>query len=357
MADSIHAYPTLGLMRGIAALEVVMYHSSGYGGLAPVSSAYLAVDLFFLLSGFVISHAYGEKLAAGMSVRQFMTVRFIRLWPLHILGIVIAATVILASMATSPGYTSNWPRFGLSLASSPFFLPTFSLDPKAWLFPLNVPAWTLFVELAANLLAALVWRRLSNRVLAGVVAVSALALVAVALKNQQLDQGSHWGTLPGGIIRMMFSFFLGVVLYRLRDRFLSISLHPAILVLLVAAILAPNLSGVPRGLYDLLIVLVGCPLLVAAGSASKPWKGGGWFFLLVGQMSYGIYILHAPAADLAASMFGLIGHRDWWAGAPARIAFLAPFLIGVWLAVKLYDEPVRRFLTSIHRTSQKATPA
>src|SRR5689334_1177120 len=98
MAESRHAYPTLDLMRGVAALGVVLYHLGGLGGAVPQPGGYLAVDLFFMLSGFVISHAYGAKLSAAWSPMQFMTVRLIRLWPLHLLGFLVTAAIVGASL-------------------------------------------------------------------------------------------------------------------------------------------------------------------------------------------------------------------------------------------------------------------
>lgn len=326
-----------------------MFHMGGLCGIIPVSSAYLAVDLFFLLSGFVISHAYGQKLSEQWSVVRFMTVRLIRLWPLHLLGIVVAGIVVLASLIAGTAENGGWTYYGAAAATAPLFLPTFPFSADTPLFPLNVPAWSLFIELIANLVAALVWRRLSNLVLGCIVGLSALGLIALSFGQDGLDQGALWGELPGGMIRVGFSFFLGIAFYRLRDHFAKLAVHPLVLAVAVAALFMPNLSGTARSLYDVLAVLVVCPLLVAAGSASQPWRGGTALFLLAGQISYALYVLHAPGADVAALALGILHHRDWWASPIARTAFLFPLLLGCWVAMKIYDEPVRAFLTARFR--------
>jgi peptidoglycan/LPS O-acetylase OafA/YrhL len=67
-----HLFSALDAMRGIAAVSVVFYHAGIHSGLPLLPHAYLAVDLFFVLSGFVIAHAYEEKLHHGMTVGKFM---------------------------------------------------------------------------------------------------------------------------------------------------------------------------------------------------------------------------------------------------------------------------------------------
>jgi peptidoglycan/LPS O-acetylase OafA/YrhL len=101
-----HSFVILDALRGVAAAAVVTVHAplffhsvatpgsvpdaSGHAPMTgPLFEAYLAVDFFFLLSGFVLAHAYGEKLNDGMTSCQFMRCRLIRLYPLYLLALVI----------------------------------------------------------------------------------------------------------------------------------------------------------------------------------------------------------------------------------------------------------------------------
>jgi len=82
-ANSVNRFEMLDLLRGIAALAVLIYHSAHFLGGQLLPGGYLAVDLFFMLSGFVIAHNYDSKIAAGMTLREFMLVRGIRLFPCY----------------------------------------------------------------------------------------------------------------------------------------------------------------------------------------------------------------------------------------------------------------------------------
>src|ERR1700761_6040207 len=85
-------FETLNAMRGIAAIGVVLFHGRAlwHGAVAP--HGYLAVDIFFMLSGFVIAHAYEERLRLGLSVAEFAKIRIIRFYPLYALGLTLGIT-------------------------------------------------------------------------------------------------------------------------------------------------------------------------------------------------------------------------------------------------------------------------
>ena len=100
-AHSRNRYITLDAMRGIAALFVVARHFSGLRGAADPQFSFLAVDLFFLLSGFVLSFSYDERIAAGMSPAAFLMKRIIRLYPLYFLGIALGIAIALSEAGAS----------------------------------------------------------------------------------------------------------------------------------------------------------------------------------------------------------------------------------------------------------------
>ena len=102
-----HRYVALDSLRGIAALAVAVFHiqaRDGFTTLPFFRASNQFVDFFFVLSGFVIARAYGDRLAAGFPIRTFLWLRLGRVWPLHF-------AVLLVYIAIEPGSkaTSTWP--------------------------------------------------------------------------------------------------------------------------------------------------------------------------------------------------------------------------------------------------------
>src|ERR1700754_1815377 len=89
-----HRYHTLDAMRGVAALSVLLYHWRPQLPWILFGSGYLAVDLFFLLSGFIIAHAYDEKLAKGLGFLDFLALRLMRLCPMLAFGTAIGFALL-----------------------------------------------------------------------------------------------------------------------------------------------------------------------------------------------------------------------------------------------------------------------
>ncbi|MWV27318.1 acyltransferase family protein [Erythrobacter sp. GH3-10] len=144
-------YHTLDAIRGVAAIVVAYYHflaGAGYLGFGqPWIQGYLAVDLFFALSGFVIALSYEDKLRDGMGVGTFMMRRIIRLYPLFFLGLILGGgfLVLRAMLGATPDYSVS--EVALEFGANLFMLPTLRQD---WLFPLNIPAWSLFFRSAGE---------------------------------------------------------------------------------------------------------------------------------------------------------------------------------------------------------------
>ncbi|MEO0688012.1 MAG: acyltransferase, partial [Cyanobacteria bacterium J06649_11] len=148
-------YAVLDSWRGIAACMVVFCHlrQEINGHLAPldfIKNAYLFVDFFFVLSGFVISHAYASRLNTKSDLWQFMKLRFARLYPLHLfmLGAFVAFEV--ARMVIGMG-TTDAPAFSGNTSISAFFSNLFLLhgmgiqDSLTW----NTPSWSISTEFYA----------------------------------------------------------------------------------------------------------------------------------------------------------------------------------------------------------------
>ncbi len=173
-ASDRQTFDTLNGMRGVAALAVATMHIQWFlKGLHPAIVS-VAVDFFFVLSGFVIAYSYESKLRCGYRRRDFLLARFIRLYPLFFLGLVVGA-ISKALYAFPQDPVTYWGNVGFNL----FMLPYPLAYPQEFddLFPLNFPAWSLFYELIAYTLFAALVRHLTGHSLAFVIALGFAALI------------------------------------------------------------------------------------------------------------------------------------------------------------------------------------
>jgi peptidoglycan/LPS O-acetylase OafA/YrhL len=173
-------YITLDAVRGVAALAVVIVHISMLFGLPHQASSGLAVDLFFILSGFVVEHAYGRHLRRDMTFSRFILVRMIRLYPLYIIGLTTYALFYFARPNVAA--TEIVPSLMLAFLYLPT-PPSLSFDPT-FLFPVNPVSWSLFCEFFVNILYALFMVRLNARSLLPIVVVFGVVLVVEKLYLQ-----------------------------------------------------------------------------------------------------------------------------------------------------------------------------
>src|SRR5258708_25992571 len=204
-------FGTLDALRGLSALAVVFYHLP-VGGLAP--RGYLAVDLFFLMSGLVVEHAYEERLRTGWGVGRFLLARLKRLWPLYALGMVIGVICYRAAQMVAPrhGYFVPELPVAMIIALNLMFLP-WTAVAKWPMFPLNSPAWSLSVEIIGNLVYGIVARTVSDATLKVLAALGAIGLAMIVYRAHSLDVGVDAGNALGGYVRFAFSFPLGVLFY------------------------------------------------------------------------------------------------------------------------------------------------
>lgn len=333
-----HHYVVLDAIRGVAAFMVVLLHSSRLAGGQWAPHGYLAVDLFFVLSGFVIAHAYDSRMRQGMPARAFMILRLIRFMPLYWLGLAFGVLHQLLLIVTHNAHALSWSALTLGTGMGALFLPAPMIQPNGNLFPFNVPSWSLFFELAVNLLYGLLFIRLSNKVLVSVVLLSGCGLVAFCFWHGNADIGATDMTIVGGAVRTLFSFPLGILLYR--RPFWRVGLPWPILLLIVMGLM---IVPVPQGyipLYDALFILVASPLLVAAGAASKVEGKGRKIASFVGILSFPIYAVHRPLIDLATPVL----ERLPVASAGRMVLFLAGLIIFAALLDRLYDRPARQWV-------------
>jgi len=308
--------------RGLAALIVLAYHAFAYAKPeGPLSGGYLAVDLFFVLSGFVLAHAYGPRLQAGLSPARFMGLRLARLWPAY--GIGIAVAVAIALLTTRP--SGLWQA---TLAALLFLPIPMDLGHGPALFPLDLPAWSLFFELAANLAYALLHRFLTIPRLLGLLALAVIGLIIVASRADGLHAGWAPGNFPGGAPRAIFGFFAGVLIQRLWPAGLRPASWP---VLALAALTALAALLVPveipfRAAFDVAVVVLVFPVCVAALAAANLPPQLGKIAAVAGLISYPLYVLHMPV-------------MPWLRDYP--LVALPVLLLASYLVGRLVEPPLR----------------
>ncbi|HLO20601.1 MAG TPA: acyltransferase [Sphingomicrobium sp.] len=347
-------FAALDLLRGLAAIAVLLVHFRyGPTGVTLAQKGYLAVDFFFVLSGFVVAHAYEQRLRRGTWLGPFCLTRLLRLYPLY----AFASIIGIAAVYFQPGTDRDTGHWAVSILLAVFFLPTpsqFSANPGS-LYPFNFAAWSLFWELAVNLLYGVAAPQLDKRLLSLLIALGAAGVAVICLSGHSLDGGANWPGLLFGTARALFGFFAGAAVFRLHQR-RSAPIVPAWLlgcVLILTLSLPLDLAG---PLYDLLCVTCLFPMLVWLGAKATAGPALRSVSLTMGYISYGMYVLHTPILDLVHALrvrTGLEVH------APAPLA-LAGYLISLgtiaWMITRFLDAPTRSWLVR-SLTRNKPAPA
>lgn len=345
-------FETLDAMRGVAAFLVLVSHLAKTGPAIGVS-AQLAVDFFFVLSGFVIAQAYGQRFKEGLSFAGFVRERLIRLYPLFFFGLVLAIVKEFGDIAFRQ-QAALAPLTLLRAAGLESVMLPASIATRPDLFPLNAPAWSLFFEMAINLVFALTALHLTTRRLAVVIGVMAVGVVAASMSAGSLDTGWGWNNAWAGVARVGFSFPLGVLIQRLglaQRRGASLWFLAPIAVL-AAFIITPVPYSV-RAAFDSGFVLLVSPILLVSGAALEPPRVMRGLCAKMGELSYPLYATHYPLVFVGA----LVAHK---AGLPARV--YAPILL-VGLPIfalalsRSYDAPVRAWLNLRLAPRQRAVMA
>lgn len=368
-ADSKPHYELLDGLRGVAALLVIWYHVfegfafAGGGIIESINHGYLAVDFFFILSGFVIAYAYDDRWAKKkLTLKSFFKRRLVRLHPMVIMGAVIG----LIAYLMQGGVTWEDTHVGISMVTvaflcAMFFIPAipgagYDVRGNGEMFPLNGPAWSLFFEYIGNILYALFVRRLSDKWLAVLVAVLGVAVVWYTTTDAAgygmfgvgwtLDVANFFG----GLIRMLFPFTMGMLI---QHHFKPIKIRGAFWicsVILVVLFHVPFIEGNEyiclNGLYEAFCIVCVFPLLIwmaASGVTTDKFSTGICKFL--GDISYPVYIVHYPLMYLFYAW--LIDNKYYTLGEtwPIAIAVCVASVVLAYACLKFYDEPVRKWLT------------
>ena len=366
-ADTKPHYHLLDGLRGVAALMVIWYHVfEGYafaGGttIDTFNHGYLAVDFFFILSGFVIGYAYDDRWGKTFTMKDFIKRRLIRLHPMVIMGAVVGAiTFYIQGSVQWDGTHIGISMVMLSLLCTIFFIPAmpgvgYEVRGNGEMFPLNGPCWSLFFEYIGNILYALFIRRLSNKALTIVVVLLGVALASFAIFNVSGygNIGVGW-TLDGvnfigGLLRMLFPFSMGMLLSR---NFKPMKLRGAFWIctlVMIALFAVPYLEGTEsictNGIYEAFCIIIAFPILLWIGaSGTTTDKKSTQICKFLGDISYPIYVIHYPFMYLFYAW--LIKNQLFTLGETWQVALCvyAWNILFAYLCLKLYDEPVRKYL-------------
>lgn len=354
-------------LRGVAAVLVIWYHFFEAFATSPadqmLNHGYLAVDFFFVLSGFVIGYAYDNRWQRGMTWRRFMLRRIIRLHPMVVLAVLLgAAAYLLQGSVKWDGTPVASSHLLLALLLGLLMIPSLpdtaaEVRGNGEMFPLNGPGWSLFFEYIGSLLYAVALHRLGVRWLKLTVALSGIGLACCALFNISgaYHLGVGWSMADygfiGGFMRMAFSFSMGLLLCRtFRPRRIrgAFWLCSAIIALLFACPYAggPEPSAL-NAVYDLVCILVIFPIVVyigACGNTTDAFSSRSCEFL--GHLSYPVYIIHYPVMYLFyAWVWADAAARTFTAVWPVCVLLFCGIILMAWLAMRFYDIPVRRRLT------------
>ena len=352
-------YILLDGLRGVAALMVLVFHVFDICSSNIIPHGYLAVDLFFVLSGFVIGYAYDDRWPQGLTAGQFFRRRLIRLHPMVLVGGLLGGLVFLMQGHTQwDGTVVPLLWSVVAILCSMLLLPALPGSPIevrgfGEYFPLNGPFWSLFYEYIGNVLYVLLLRRLSNRMLSAVATLSGACVLYFCLTEGYIGLG--WSAANGGwwygLVRMLFPYSVGMLMarcfhpVRVRHTFLVCSL------LIFAAGLAPAFS-LPwaNGLYDFLCAAFLFPAIVwLAASHGRTGEQAQRLCRFLGDISYPLYAIHYPFMLI---LFGCLGFNgdlidphfvatQW----PLALAIVVCCPLLAWLLFKYYDQPFRGWLS------------
>ena len=372
-ADTKPHYELLDGLRGVAALLVVIYHifegfafaeatdGVGSGVITTLNHGHIAVDFFFILSGFVISYAYDDRWGK-MSLGGFFKRRLIRLHPMLIMGAVIGAiTFFAAGCERWDGSIAPTSWVMIALLLTMCMIPAvpgvpYEVRGNGEMFPLNGPGWSLFFEYIGNICYALFMRRMSTKVLAFFTLLLGLAhawfFVGDVSQYDMIGVGWTIDTVNfwGGFIRMLFPFSMGMLLARtfkprkVKGAFWICTI--ALIILFAVPYIPSSNNGISlNSLYEFVCIAFIFPALVwlgACGSASEITSKVNTF---LGELSYPLYIVHYPIMYIFYAW--LINNDIYTLKAcwPVALLVVISSITLAYACLKLYDIPVRKWLT------------
>ena len=369
--DTKPHYALLDGLRGVAALLVVIYHifegfafaettnGEGSGLISTLNHGHIAVDFFFILSGFVISYAYDDRWQK-MTLGGFFKRRLIRLHPMLVMGAVIGTiTFLIAGREQWDGTVTPIGGVALALLLTSLMIPALpgsmhEVRGNGEMFPLNGPQWSLFFEYIGNIIYALIIRRLSTRQLAVLVALLAALHTWIFVWDLSgydsvgigwtIDTINFWG----GLVRMLFPFTVGMLLARtFKPRKIKYTFWICSAILL-ATFAVPYIASEGalslNSLYEVVCIAFVFPIIVWLGACGSTEGSTGRISGLLGDLSYPLYIVHYPVMYL---FYAWLIDKHFYSFEDTLLMPTIVVAVSIALAyacLKLYDEPVRKWL-------------
>lgn len=367
-------------LRGVAAMMVVIFHicetwNGGDHARQIINHGYLAVDFFFMLSGFVIAYAYDDRWSPAngrppMTLWDFFKRRLIRLQPMVVMGNLLGA--LLFYLSASPKIfplvaTTSVPRLILIALIGCTVIPIpISMDIRGWqeMHPLAGTAWSLFFEYVANIAYALGLRKVSNRVLLILAAIAAAFLTHYLVTTPRGDITGGWSVnqieLKIGFLRLCYPFLAGMLLQRMRKRihirnaFLWCSL--LLLVTLILPRFGMHATGWRNGLYEAMVIILVYPVIVAMGAGEQiSGRVATRLCRFSGAISYPLYITHYSLIYIYTAWV-YDGKLTPAQGVKWGAALFFTAIAIAYACLKLYDEPLRHWLNRRFLVTGATTP-
>lgn len=359
-ADTKPHYNILDGLRGVAAIMVVCFHIFEAFATSHldqrINHGYLAVDFFFILSGFVIGYAYDGRWGT-MKAKDFIKRRIIRLHPMVVMGAIIGA-IMFYFQGCSVWDVSKVTIVALFVATllNALLIPATTATEVRGLgemFPLNGPSWSLFFEYIGNVLYVLFIRRFSTKMLALLVFVTGCCLAAFAIFGPLGDicvgYSLNGTEFAGGSFRLLFSFSAGLLLSRIFKTAKNIKGTFWICSFAIVILLAvPRIGGAEHlwmnGIYDTLCCVVFFPLLVYLGASGQTTdKYTICVCRFLGDISYPLYMVHYPFIYL---YYAWVKNENltFQESLPGAAGVLVGSIALAYICLKFYDTPVRKYL-------------
>jgi peptidoglycan/LPS O-acetylase OafA/YrhL len=360
--ESKNHYPILDGLRGVASVIVIVFHvletfTGGNKFIQIINHGYLAVDFFFLLSGFVIAYAYDDRWGK-MTTWDFYKRRLVRLQPMVIMGSLIGAALFYfqaSPVFPNIAHTPVWEMLLVMVIGATLIPVPLSMDIRGWqeMHPLDGPAWSLFFEYIGNILYALIVRRFSKLLLSVFVTLAAFMLIQYLVTSKNGDLIGGWSLnseqLYIGFTRLLFPFFGGVLLCRIgklihiKNAFWWSSL--LITIMLCIPRIGDEHHVWMNGIYESLCLIVVFPLIVSIGAGGVLHSARSKKICnFLGEISYPLYITHYPLIYLFTAWVVNNKVPLGIKGLLMGLLVVVTGLVIAYLSLRFYDKPVREWL-------------